>query len=171
MTINAGQWVKVTCRAYSPFVGSAHPDGYWYKIDSAPNNQYWAAANTFMNGQSYSHPKGLSGTPTSGCRSVRYQRILGETGRFRPEAESPGLPIISTAGLQVAPERSTASTVMGNAFSARGRPGETRPVCTTSARRPSMTEGARRSRRVKYKGQMTCTITKSTRWWPLAVQH
>jgi hypothetical protein len=49
--IGPGQWVAVTCRVYDPSITSASPDGYWYLIASSPwNNQYWAVANTFMNG-------------------------------------------------------------------------------------------------------------------------
>ena len=45
------QSVQVTCKVYAPQIQSANPDGYWYKIASAPwNNQYYAVANTFWNG-------------------------------------------------------------------------------------------------------------------------
>ncbi len=45
------QWVRVSCKIYRPQIQSANPDGYWYRIASAPwNNQYYAVANTFWNG-------------------------------------------------------------------------------------------------------------------------
>jgi hypothetical protein len=45
------QWVDASCKVYAPEIGSANPDGYWYRIASAPwNNQYYAVANTFWNG-------------------------------------------------------------------------------------------------------------------------
>ena len=45
------QWVDVSCKVYAPQIQSANPDGYWYRIATAPwNNQYYAVANTFWNG-------------------------------------------------------------------------------------------------------------------------
>lgn len=45
------QWVQVSCKVYAPQIASANPDGYWYRIASAPwSNQYYAVANTFWNG-------------------------------------------------------------------------------------------------------------------------
>jgi hypothetical protein len=45
------QVVEVSCKVYSPSIQSVQPDGYWYRIASAPwNNQYYAPANTFYNG-------------------------------------------------------------------------------------------------------------------------
>jgi hypothetical protein len=46
------QWVDVSCKLQPPStIGSAYPDGYWYRIQSAPwNDQYYAVANTFWNG-------------------------------------------------------------------------------------------------------------------------
>lgn len=36
---------------------SASPDGYWYRIASAPwNNKYYAVANTFANGDPLGAP-------------------------------------------------------------------------------------------------------------------
>lgn len=54
------QWVEVSCKVYDPYIQSANPDGYWYRLASPPwNNQYYAVANTFMNGdvvgQPYTH--------------------------------------------------------------------------------------------------------------------
>ena len=45
-------WVDVSCKLKpASTIGSAYPDGYWYRIASAPwNNQYYAVANTFWNG-------------------------------------------------------------------------------------------------------------------------
>jgi len=52
--VPANTLVQVTCKlGFSPggTIASAFPDGYWYKIASAPwNNQYWAVANVFWNG-------------------------------------------------------------------------------------------------------------------------
>lgn len=51
--ISAGQVVQVSCRMFAPSIESVSPDGYWYRISSAPwNNQYYAPANTFLNGDS-----------------------------------------------------------------------------------------------------------------------
>jgi subtilisin family serine protease len=45
------QVVQVSCKVYDPFIQSANPDGYWYRIAGPPwNNQYYAVANTFWNG-------------------------------------------------------------------------------------------------------------------------
>jgi Trypsin len=55
--IAAGQWVQVSCKVYDPYIASVNPDGYWYRIYSAPwNNQYYSPANTFMNGDPYGGP-------------------------------------------------------------------------------------------------------------------
>lgn len=55
--IAAGQWVEVSCRVYDPTIASVNPDGYWYRIASAPwNNAYYSPANTFMNGDPYGGP-------------------------------------------------------------------------------------------------------------------
>lgn len=63
--IGAAQWVDVSCKVHDPAIASANPDGYWYRIASAPwNDGYYAAANTFMNGDPwggpYSHPTDLA---------------------------------------------------------------------------------------------------------------
>ena len=51
------QWVEVSCKVYAPEIESAKPDGYWYLLASAPwNNQYYAPANTFMNGDPWGGP-------------------------------------------------------------------------------------------------------------------
>lgn len=44
--------VQVSCKVKpSSTIGSASPDGYWYRIASPPwNNNYFAVANTFWNG-------------------------------------------------------------------------------------------------------------------------
>ena len=45
------QWVDVSCKVYAPAIQWVNPDGYWYRIRSAPwNDQYYAPANTFWNG-------------------------------------------------------------------------------------------------------------------------
>jgi hypothetical protein len=49
--VNPSQQVQVSCKVYDPTIASANPDGYWYRIASAPwSNAYYAPANTFMNG-------------------------------------------------------------------------------------------------------------------------
>ena len=55
--IEPGQWVDVACKVYEPTIVSVNPDGYWYRIASAPwNNQYYSPANTFMNGDPWDGP-------------------------------------------------------------------------------------------------------------------
>ena len=59
--IAGGQYVQVTCKVYDPYITSVNPDGYWYRIATAPwNGIYYSPANTFMNGDPwggpYSHP-------------------------------------------------------------------------------------------------------------------
>lgn len=55
--VAAAQWVQVSCKVYDPFIASVNPDGYWYRLSSSPwNGQYYAAANTFMNGDPWSGP-------------------------------------------------------------------------------------------------------------------
>lgn len=55
--IPAAAWVQVTCKVYAPEIQSVNPDGYWYRITSSPwNNAYYAAANTFMNGDPWGGP-------------------------------------------------------------------------------------------------------------------
>lgn len=50
--IPAMAWVEVSCKLKpASTIASAYPDGYWYRIASAPwNNRYYAVANTFWNG-------------------------------------------------------------------------------------------------------------------------
>ncbi|MCU1281935.1 MAG: putative cell wall-binding domain [bacterium] len=55
--VDAASWVDVSCKVYDPYIQSVNPDGYWYRIASAPwNDQYYAAANTFMNGDPWNGP-------------------------------------------------------------------------------------------------------------------
>jgi hypothetical protein len=55
--IGSGEWVQVSCKVYDPTIASVNPDGYWYRIASAPwNNAYYSPANTFMNGDPYGGP-------------------------------------------------------------------------------------------------------------------
>ena len=55
--IAAGQWIEVSCKVYDPTIQSVNPDGYWYRIASAPwSNAYYSPANTFMNGDPYGGP-------------------------------------------------------------------------------------------------------------------
>lgn len=45
------QKVQVSCKVLAPSIDSASPDGYWYRIVTAPwNNQAYGIANTFLNG-------------------------------------------------------------------------------------------------------------------------
>jgi hypothetical protein len=51
------QTVQVSCKVYDPTIESVNPDGYWYRIASGPwNNAYYAAANTFYNGDPHDGP-------------------------------------------------------------------------------------------------------------------
>jgi hypothetical protein len=55
--IEAGVWVQVSCKVYDPYIQSVNPDGYWYRIASAPwNDAYYSPANTFMNGDPWNGP-------------------------------------------------------------------------------------------------------------------
>lgn len=55
--IEAGTWVQVSCKVYDPYIQSVNPDGYWYRIASAPwNDAYYSPANTFMNGDPWGGP-------------------------------------------------------------------------------------------------------------------
>ncbi|MDQ2973181.1 MAG: hypothetical protein M3Q79_01700 [bacterium] len=50
-------WVDVSCKVHAPSIESVTPDGYWYRIASAPwNDSYYAPANTFMNGDPVGGP-------------------------------------------------------------------------------------------------------------------
>lgn len=44
--------VRVSCKLLAPSVPSLSPDGYWYRIASGRWKGSWAAANTFLNGDS-----------------------------------------------------------------------------------------------------------------------
>jgi hypothetical protein len=62
--ITPGKHVFVSCKLNDPSIASVNPGGYWYRIASAPwNNHYYAAANTFLNGDPwggpYTHPTDL----------------------------------------------------------------------------------------------------------------
>ena len=55
--IDPAAWVAVSCKVYAPQIVSANPDGYWYRIASAPwSNAYYSPANTFMNGDPWNGP-------------------------------------------------------------------------------------------------------------------
>jgi hypothetical protein len=48
--IRVGETVEVTCKIFAPAVEWSEPEGYWYRIHSAPwNDEYYAAANEFRN--------------------------------------------------------------------------------------------------------------------------
>lgn len=50
-------WVEVSCKLYAPSIRSATPEGFWYRIASPPwNNNYYAVANTFWNGDVFGEP-------------------------------------------------------------------------------------------------------------------
>lgn len=52
-----GEYVLVSCKLHDPSIASANPGGYWYRIASLPwNNQYYAVANTFLNGDPWGGP-------------------------------------------------------------------------------------------------------------------
>src|SRR6266545_5467934 len=49
--VDPAAWVQVSCKVYEPYIASVNPDGYWYRLAGPPwNDRYYAAANTFMNG-------------------------------------------------------------------------------------------------------------------------
>ena len=49
--IPPGHRVEVSCKVFAPSIASVVPDGYWYRIASAPwRNGFYAPANTFLNG-------------------------------------------------------------------------------------------------------------------------
>ena len=49
--VPAGATVLVSCKVFDPSIRSVSPAGYWYRIASKPwSNRYYAAANTFLNG-------------------------------------------------------------------------------------------------------------------------
>jgi hypothetical protein len=55
--IGYDQVVQVSCKVYDPYIQSVNPDGYWYRIHTAPwNDIYYAAANTFLNGDPHDGP-------------------------------------------------------------------------------------------------------------------
>lgn len=51
-TIAPMQWVQVSCKVKpASTIGSAYPDGYWYRVHTSPwSDSYYAVANTFWNG-------------------------------------------------------------------------------------------------------------------------
>ena len=55
--VDPATWVDVSCKVYDATIGTSNPDGYWYRIASSPwNDQYYAPANTFMNGDPWGGP-------------------------------------------------------------------------------------------------------------------
>lgn len=56
-TIPPMSYVQVSCKVKpATTIASAYPDGYWYRIASAPwDDQYYAVANTFWNGDIPGH--------------------------------------------------------------------------------------------------------------------
>jgi hypothetical protein len=55
--VSPGQTVNVSCKVLDPSAASVTPDGYWYRLADSPwNNQYYAAANTFYNGDPINGP-------------------------------------------------------------------------------------------------------------------
>ena len=48
------QEVEISCKVLDRTIQSASPDGYWYRIASAPwNDQFYGVANNFGNGDDY----------------------------------------------------------------------------------------------------------------------
>lgn len=48
--IEAGASIEVSCRVYAPEIESAEPEGFWYRIHTAPwGDEYYAVSNTFFN--------------------------------------------------------------------------------------------------------------------------
>ncbi len=89
--IEAGAWVAVSCKVHDPTITSANPDGYWYRIASSPwNDQYYAPANTFMNGDPwggpYTHNTDLTSQTAEPLRSLRLLRPQGVTLAQGPAA-------------------------------------------------------------------------------------
>jgi hypothetical protein len=56
-TIPTMSFVDVACKVKpATTIGSASPDGYWYRIHTAPwSDMYYAVANTFWNGDIPGH--------------------------------------------------------------------------------------------------------------------
>jgi hypothetical protein len=55
--IEESKTVEVTCKVFAPEIASVEPDGYWYRIHSAPwSEEYYAAANAFLNGGGVGDP-------------------------------------------------------------------------------------------------------------------
>ncbi len=55
--ISAGEYVHVACKVLDGTIPSSNPDGYWYLLADPPwSDQYYAAANTFMNGDPWNGP-------------------------------------------------------------------------------------------------------------------
>ena len=54
--IPAGAYVQVYCKVYDSTIASVNPDGYWYRIATSPWTNYYAPANTFMNGDPWNGP-------------------------------------------------------------------------------------------------------------------
>ena len=69
-----------------PAIASVNPDGYWYRIASAPwNDQYYAAANTFMNGDPWGgpfrHPTDHAVPTCSGANTTPHPATTNPAGR------------------------------------------------------------------------------------------
>jgi hypothetical protein len=55
--INASEAVEVSCKVFAPEIQSIEPDGFWYRIHTAPwSDKYYAAANAFLNGGRVGEP-------------------------------------------------------------------------------------------------------------------
>ncbi|MDQ1686057.1 MAG: hypothetical protein QOC82_2794 [Frankiaceae bacterium] len=56
-SVAAGQYVNVSCKVLDTTIPSVNPDGYWYRLADAPwSGNYYAPANTFMNGDPWNGP-------------------------------------------------------------------------------------------------------------------
>jgi hypothetical protein len=56
-SVASGQYVGVSCKVFDSTIASVNPDGYWYRLADSPwNGNYYAPANTFMNGDPWNGP-------------------------------------------------------------------------------------------------------------------
>jgi surface antigen len=54
--ISEGHAVTISCKVFAPEISSSEPEGYWYRIHSAPwNDEYYAVTNAFQNNHEGRH--------------------------------------------------------------------------------------------------------------------
>ncbi len=107
--VDAASSVQVSCKVYDPTIASVNPDGYWYRIANSPwNNQYYAPANTFMNGDPwggpYTHNTDFSvpdctDAPRSGTPSVSLGQGPAAPAGFRYAVSLSGFPAGTSVSL------------------------------------------------------------------------